>query len=93
MTPSRVRAPIIALPNKISDSAAAILIGVRVVAVARKDHMARSRLGPIPDDHFENDHGPPPKNVPPLSKEWLEWIEKVKAERDKYQPGDVVGGY
>jgi hypothetical protein len=55
--------------------------------------MARNLLGPIPDDHFENEPTYPAKNVSPLSKEWLEWIEKVKAERDKYRPGDVVGGY
>jgi hypothetical protein len=40
--------------------------------------MARNLLGPIPDDHFENDPGPTPKNVTPLSEEMLEWIERLK---------------
>jgi len=55
--------------------------------------MARNKLGPIPDDHFENEPTYPAKNVSPLSKEWLEKIEKIKTERDKYRPGDEVGGY
>ena len=54
--------------------------------------MARNLLGPIPDSHFENEPTYPAKNVSPLSKEWLEKIEKFQAERDKYQPGDVVAG-
>ena len=53
----------------------------------------RDKLGPIPDSHFENEPTYPPKNVSPLSKEWLEFIEKHKAERDKYQPGDEITGY
>jgi hypothetical protein len=36
-----------------------------------KEHMARNTQGIIPDDHFENDPGPRPKNKTPLSKEWL----------------------
>ena len=53
--------------------------------------MARNLLGPIPDDHFENEPTYPAKNVSPPSKEWREWIEKYN--RDKYKPGDIVGGY
>jgi len=53
----------------------------------------RNKLGPIPDDHFENEPTFPAKNVTPLSKEWIEKIEKIKAEADKYRPGDLVGGY
>jgi hypothetical protein len=52
--------------------------------------MARDLLGPIPDDHFENEPTYPPKNVSPLSKEWK---NKIKEVQDKYRPGDVVGGY
>jgi hypothetical protein len=61
--------------------------------------MARNKLGPIPDDYFENDPIYPAKNVSPLSKDLLDHIEAVKAERDamngtdKYKPGDFVGGY
>ena len=58
--------------------------------------MIRDKLGPIPWDHFENEPSGPPKNVSPLSKEWLDHIAAVKAElaeRDKYQPDDEVGGY
>jgi hypothetical protein len=55
--------------------------------------VARNKLGPIPDDYFENDPIYPAKNVSPLSKELLDHIEAVKAERDKYKPGDYVGGY
>lgn len=54
--------------------------------------MARNTQGPIPDDHFENEPTYPAKNVSLPSKEWLEFIEKHKAERDKDEPGDVVGG-
>jgi hypothetical protein len=51
-----------------------------------KNRAARAvdRLGPIPESHFENEPTYPPKNVYPPSKEWLEYIEAVKAERDKY---------
>jgi hypothetical protein len=52
----------------------------------------RNKLGPIPDDHFENEPTFPAKNVSPLSKEWLDWIEEIKTERDKYLPDDVVTG-
>jgi hypothetical protein len=63
--------------------------------------MARNLHGPIPDDYFENDPIYPPRNYPPLSKECLEWIKRLKdlVERlrdhgtDKYRPGDVVSGY
>ncbi len=50
----------------------------------------RNKLGPIPDDHFENEPTFPTKNVSPLSAEMKELIDKFK---DKYQPGDIVGGY
>ena len=53
----------------------------------------RNKLGPIPDDHFENEPTFPPKNVSPMSDEMKKHIEKLKAERDKYQPGDTVTGY
>jgi hypothetical protein len=56
----------------------------------------RNKLGPIPDDHFENEPSGPAKNVSPLSKEWLDHIAAVKAElaeRDKYKPGDEITGY
>ena len=53
----------------------------------------RNKLGPIPDDHFENEPTFPAKNVSPLSKEWLDRIEKLKAELEKSQPGDEVTGY
>lgn len=61
----------------------------------RKDHMARNLLGPIPDDHFENEPTYPAKNVSPLSKALLDHIEVVRAVRgtDKYKPGDYIGGY
>jgi hypothetical protein len=52
--------------------------------------MARNKLGPIPDSHFENEPTFPAKNVTPLSKKLIEWIEKAK---EKYQPGDEVTGY
>jgi hypothetical protein len=55
--------------------------------------MARNTQGPIPDDHLENEPTFPAKNMTPLSKEWTEKIEKIKAERDKHRPGDVVDGY
>lgn len=55
--------------------------------------MARDKLGPIPDDHFENDHEWPPKNVS-LTQAELDWLEQLKKEvQDKYKPGDLVGGY
>jgi hypothetical protein len=56
--------------------------------------MARNKLGPIPDDYFENDPIYPLTKTPPLSKEELEWIERLKdTGSDKYRPGDIVGGY
>ena len=51
--------------------------------------MARNLLDPIPDDPFENEPTFPAKNVSPLSKELIEWIEKLKAERDKYRPDGI----
>lgn len=50
----------------------------------------RNKLGPIPDDHFENEPTFPAKNVSPLSKEMQEYIEGLK---DKYRPGDEITGY
>ena len=55
--------------------------------------MARNLLGPIPDDHFENEPTYPAKNVSPLSKELEDWLEKLKHGTDKYVAGDWVGGY
>jgi len=55
--------------------------------------MIRNKLGPIPWDHFENKPSGPPKNVSPMSDEMKKHIEKLKAERDKYQPDDEVTGY
>ena len=52
----------------------------------------RDKLGPIPDDHFENEPCGPPKNVSPLSQAMLDHIEKLKAELEKCQPGDAVSG-
>jgi hypothetical protein len=54
--------------------------------------MSRNLLGEIPDEFFENDPIYPPKNVSPLSKEELEWIDQLKHGSDKYRPGDVVSG-
>jgi hypothetical protein len=60
-------------------------------AVAKKGAtLARNLLGEIPADHWENEPTYPPKNVTPLSKDWEETIEEY---RDKYKPGDFVGGY
>lgn len=39
--------------------------------------MARSLLGPIPDDHFENDPLPTTEEKP-LSAEMQAWLEKLK---------------
>jgi hypothetical protein len=47
--------------------------------------MARNTQGEIPDSHFENEPSGPAKNVSPLSKAWLAYIEAIKAERDKVQ--------
>jgi hypothetical protein len=50
--------------------------------------MPRNKLGPIPDDHFENEPTYPPKNVSPLSQALLGYIEAVRNENfDKYKPG------
>jgi hypothetical protein len=40
--------------------------------------MSRNKLGPIPDDHFENEPGPPSKEKQPLSQSELDWIETLK---------------
>jgi hypothetical protein len=55
--------------------------------------MSRNKLGPIPDDYFENDPIYPPKKIPPLSKEELEWIDQLKHGSDKCRPGDIVGPF
>jgi hypothetical protein len=44
----------------------------------QKARMSRNKHGPIPDDHFENDAGPPPKNPPPLSQALLDHIAVLK---------------
>ena len=36
--------------------------------------MARNKLGPIPDDHFENEPTYPPKNVTPLTEKEIELL-------------------
>jgi hypothetical protein len=62
--------------------------------------MSRNLLGEIPDDYHEND-ALQERDIPPLSAECLEWIERLKVQvarlldhgSDKYRPGDVVGGY
>jgi hypothetical protein len=46
----------------------------------------KNKLGPIPDDRFENEPTFPAKNVSPLSQALLDHIAAVKAERDKYKP-------
>jgi hypothetical protein len=38
----------------------------------------RNLQGPIPDDHFENEPGPPPKEQPPLSQALLDHIATLK---------------
>jgi hypothetical protein len=58
----------------------------RIVAVARKDHMARNKLGPIPPDHFENEPTFPAKNVSPLSKYWIDRIEEIQERKTVYDP-------
>jgi hypothetical protein len=47
--------------------------------------MKRSLLGPIPDDHFENDAGDPAKHAPrPYSHSTLrELDEKIARNREK----------
>jgi hypothetical protein len=40
----------------------------------------RNLLGPIPDDHFENEPGPPPKEKAPLSQTLLDHIAAVKKQ-------------
>jgi len=56
----------------------------------------RNKLGFIPEDFFENDYGPAPKEKAPLlDQALLDHIEAVRVRHgsDKYQPGDEVGGY
>jgi hypothetical protein len=40
--------------------------------------MARNKLGPIPDDHFENEPSGPPKNVSPPSQSWKDHMAALK---------------
>ena len=47
----------------------------------------RDKLGPIPEDHFENEPCGPAKNVSPLSKEWIEYIESLKQKLDEDDKG------
>jgi hypothetical protein len=50
----------------------------------------RNKFGFIPEDFFENEPSGPPKTP----AQWREeWAEKTEPYRDKYRPGDVVGGY
>lgn len=44
--------------------------------------MARSKLGPIPDDHFENDPSPTAQNQTPLSQDTLEWLAALKQKSE-----------
>ena len=44
--------------------------------------MARSRLGPIPDDHFENDPLPTTADKP-LSAQMQAWLERMKRLQGK----------
>lgn len=43
--------------------------------------MARSTQGQIPDENFENDHGPVKEKVP-LTQAELEWLEHMKKEME-----------
>jgi hypothetical protein len=52
--------------------------------------MARNKLGPIPDNYFENDPIYPPTKTPPFSKELKECIDELNHGSDKYRPGDIV---
>jgi hypothetical protein len=50
----------------------------------------RNRFGFIPEDFFENEPSYPAKTP----EQWREeWAEKTESYRDKYDPGDLVGGY
>jgi hypothetical protein len=40
--------------------------------------MARSKLGPIPDDHHENDPLPTTGKEKPLSADMQAWLERMK---------------
>jgi hypothetical protein len=51
---------------------------VKISKRKEKIVLIKNKLGPIPDDHFENEPTYPPKNVSPLSKEWLERIKEVQ---------------
>ncbi len=71
-------------------------IGIRKLRKDKMTKVIRDKLGPIPDDHFENEPTFPAKNVTPLSQEWLDYIEAFRSENeepDKYKPGDNVTGY
>jgi hypothetical protein len=43
--------------------------------------MSRSTQGPIPDDHFENEPGPPAKEKPTLSRALEAHIESVRVKK------------
>jgi hypothetical protein len=47
----------------------------------------RNKLGPIPDDHFENEPSGPAKNVSPPSKEWQEKIAALNADKETDDDG------
>jgi hypothetical protein len=49
------------------------------VGRTRESLMARSTQGQIPDDNFENDHGPPKEKVP-LTQAELDWLAQLKKE-------------
>lgn len=48
----------------------------------------KNKQGPIPDDHFENEPGPPPKEKAPLSQALLDHIAALKKQRESSVPGD-----
>jgi hypothetical protein len=88
LTPSRVRAPIIAFPKPLTIRAvqSGPPFAVGKIEVKMKLTNIRNKMGFIPEAFFENEPaGPPPK---PPSKEPVK-----KDEPDKYRPGDEVGGY
>ena len=71
-----------------------------LLPLPEKDHMARDKFGPIPDDHFENEPCGPAKNVSPMSQEWKDYIAAFRRETEdrddmdhRYQVGDVIGPY
>jgi hypothetical protein len=53
--------------------------------------IVRNKLGPIPDDYFENDPiYPPPKNSPPLSKELEDWVKDHGSDKYSWRPLLIV---